>query len=362
MAEAVVEERTRIPSRFYCHMCDREFTLNNSDYTCPICSTGFIEEVQAQSPAPQPATTNSVTFLGTANANGVLGQSGTVLTASDSGQRMNDLIRDEISSMLSRNFAPPTTSADGSSEPRTLANLLTLHNASGNSSGSSNGGGGSRNRRRQLNFDRIDTVLFEFLQSLSGDVVGPFGNSQMFFMGNPGDYAWGREGIDTIVTQLLNQMETSGPPPLAKDKIQEIPRVEVTDEEIKNQLQCSVCWEDFRLNETVRKLPCLHIYHENCIVPWLDLHGTCPICRKSLVFDGDDGNSADCPLHNSNSASTSGSQATSAVAALLNNPSTSTLVQPQQQQPPSHTPSSSSTSQSNNVFAFDDGNVDYDFD
>lgn len=26
----------------------------------------------------------------------------------------------------------------------------------------------------------------------------------------PGDYAWGREGLDTIVTQLLNQMDNAG--------------------------------------------------------------------------------------------------------------------------------------------------------
>lgn len=36
------------------------------------------------------------------------------------------------------------------------------------------------------------------------------GGSQMVFMGNPNDYAWGREGLDTIVTQLLNQMDNSG--------------------------------------------------------------------------------------------------------------------------------------------------------
>lgn len=26
-----------------------------------------------------------------------------------------------------------------------------------------------------------------------------------------------------------------------------------------------------------------HVYHETCIIPWLELHGTCPICRKSLA-------------------------------------------------------------------------------
>ena len=30
------------------------------------------------------------------------------------------------------------------------------------------------------------------------------------FQGNPGDYEWGREGLDAIVTQSLNQMNTYG--------------------------------------------------------------------------------------------------------------------------------------------------------
>ena len=36
-------------------------------------------------------------------------------------------------------------------------------------------------------------------------------------------------------------------------------------------LQCSVCMEDFSLGENVRKLPCEHHYHNNCIIPWLEL-------------------------------------------------------------------------------------------
>lgn len=26
-----------------------------------------------------------------------------------------------------------------------------------------------------------------------------------------------------------------------------------------------------------------HIFHENCIIPWLELHGTCPICRDTFT-------------------------------------------------------------------------------
>ncbi|XP_044428497.1 RING-H2 finger protein ATL46-like [Triticum aestivum] len=44
---------------------------------------------------------------------------------------------------------------------------------------------------------------------------------------------------------------------------------------------CSVCLGVFQLGETVRLLPaCMHLYHVECIDPWLDAHSTCPICRS----------------------------------------------------------------------------------
>lgn len=54
----------------------------------------------------------------------------------------------------------------------------------------------------------IDHLVHDFIINL-GVNLGGQGNVQLF-LGNPGDYAWGREGLDAIVTQLLNQMDTSG--------------------------------------------------------------------------------------------------------------------------------------------------------
>lgn len=110
----------------------------------------------------------------------------------------------------------------------------------------------NRNRIGVAHNVNLDSFLHDFVISVMG--AGP--GTPMFFMGNPGDYAWGHEGIDTIVTQLLNQMEGTGPPPLAREKIDEIPKGEICQEQVETKLQCSVCLEDFQLNETVRQLPC----------------------------------------------------------------------------------------------------------
>lgn len=53
-----------------------------------------------------------------------------------------------------------------------------------------------------------------------------------FFLGNPGDYVWGRDGLDTIVTELLNQLDGSGPPPLSRSQIDEIPTTSIIQSHI----------------------------------------------------------------------------------------------------------------------------------
>ncbi|XP_043768517.1 E3 ubiquitin-protein ligase RNF126 isoform X2 [Cervus elaphus] len=100
---------------------------------------------------------------------------------------------------------------------------------------------------------------------------------------NPMDYAWGANGLDAIITQLLNQFENTGPPPADKEKIQALPTVPVTEEHVGSGLECPVCKDDYGLGERVRQLPCNHLFHDGCIVPWLEQHDSCPVCRKSLT-------------------------------------------------------------------------------
>ncbi|CAK9149568.1 unnamed protein product [Ilex paraguariensis] len=53
----------------------------------------------------------------------------------------------------------------------------------------------------------------------------------------------------------------------------------VNDEDGK---RCSICLEDFEPRQMVMLTPCNHMFHEDCIVPWVKSHGQCPVCRFAM--------------------------------------------------------------------------------
>jgi len=59
------------------------------------------------------------------------------------------------------------------------------------------------------------------------------------------------------------------------------------DEE-NEMTSCCICLTAFKTTEEVRTLPCMHIFHTNCIDKWLLRNRTCPICK----FDITENNSA----------------------------------------------------------------------
>lgn len=42
---------------------------------------------------------------------------------------------------------------------------------------------------------------------------------------------------------------------------------------------CTICLSDFCSDTVCWKLYCNHIYHEECILPWISINRTCPVCR-----------------------------------------------------------------------------------
>mmetsp|Transcript_44851 Transcript_44851/g.72033 ORF Transcript_44851/g.72033 Transcript_44851/m.72033 type:complete len:425 (+) Transcript_44851:165-1439(+) len=43
---------------------------------------------------------------------------------------------------------------------------------------------------------------------------------------------------------------------------------------------CVICLEDFKNGENIKVLPCKHGFHTQCIMPWFERSGDCPICKK----------------------------------------------------------------------------------
>ncbi|KAJ0174965.1 hypothetical protein K1T71_009106 [Dendrolimus kikuchii] len=133
---------------------------------------------------------------------------------------------------------------------------------------------------------RRETLMEQLVWMIGGARPGTgavTAGAPFVLVGAPGDYVFGGEGLDAVVTQLLGQLENSGPPPLPRDQIASIPSVPVTEEQAAANTSCSICWENFLLGENVSRLECEHVFHSVCISPWLQLHATCPICRRSLL-------------------------------------------------------------------------------
>lgn len=69
-----------------------------------------------------------------------------------------------------------------------------------------------------------------------------------------------------------------GAAPAPAASIEAVPTVEVSDP----GAVCAICKDDLPLAAAARRLPCRHLYHSSCIVPWLEMHNSCPICRCRL--------------------------------------------------------------------------------
>ncbi|KAG0320451.1 hypothetical protein BGZ97_000163 [Linnemannia gamsii] len=181
-------------------------------------------------------------------------------------------------------------------------------------------GGGERIHEGPVNLED----LFQLFQvhyttdpaALSGGFGAPmgFGGGFLPMVGNPGDYAWGQRGLDDIITQMMElQNRQHGPVGATDEIINAIPHHNLTDEELEAKTECSVCKDEFAKEDNLLQLPCKHIFHEDCIKPWLKVSGTCPTCRFSLVGGQDGQRAGDHPSspHDDQHNNSSGNNATS---------------------------------------------------
>ena len=47
--------------------------------------------------------------------------------------------------------------------------------------------------------------------------------------------------------------------------------------------ECVICMVDLEVGDTVRYLPCAHMFHKTCVDNWLMRNLTCPTCMEELT-------------------------------------------------------------------------------
>ncbi|WVF72832.1 hypothetical protein IAT40_007650 [Kwoniella sp. CBS 6097] len=137
----------------------------------------------------------------------------------------------------------------------------------------------------------------ELLRALM-TIIGEEGGmpSNMFFggpggNGNFGDYATSEQGFNDILERLMQAAGPQGPLPASDIVIEGLPRFKFDDEKKLAESvykDCPVCKDDFAVGDEVVRIPCAHIFHPDCLVPWLKTNGSCPVCRFSLVPEEED--------------------------------------------------------------------------
>ncbi|XP_024177936.1 RING finger protein 150 [Rosa chinensis] len=98
-----------------------------------------------------------------------------------------------------------------------------------------------------------------------------------------------RDRSDQMIPRVTNEsMDTYEvrPIPAAKSFIKDLERVGLDDsEDVKES--CVICMECFEGGVQAIRLPCSHIFHENCSVQWLMTSHLCPLCRYPMPCEED---------------------------------------------------------------------------
>lgn len=143
----------------------------------------------------------------------------------------------------------------------------------------------SQHRRRTSGEHDLHHYLQQIFENLAGD------NLELRFelpeapvyVGNPGDYLDAR-GFEQLLQHLAeNDNSRRGAPPAAKYAVENLPSIIVAPKH--GSSLCAICKDAVIVGTAAKQLPCLHLYHPHCILPWLSTRNSCPICRFELPTD-----------------------------------------------------------------------------
>ncbi|CAL4939177.1 unnamed protein product [Urochloa decumbens] len=273
-----MDEDSAAASRYYCHMCSLIIRpeLGIEEVKCPHCHTGFVEEMAADHPRGGGGG-------GDAAARGrAAGEAGANANAPDAAA-----LEREVSL-----WAPVLMDFLAASYGRGHGHGLDASAAAGGAGG----GDLAAFARRQYR----NIALLQLLNALQdGDAAAAAGRERVVLV-SPADaraMLTGQErgvggaaagltlgdlflgpGLDLLLEYLAEtDPSRQGTPPARKEAVAALPTVRASE-----AFTCPVCLDEVAAGGEAREMPCKHRFHGPCIVPWLEMHSSCPVCRHQL--------------------------------------------------------------------------------
>ncbi|EKX42502.1 hypothetical protein GUITHDRAFT_111475 [Guillardia theta CCMP2712] len=95
-----------------------------------------------------------------------------------------------------------------------------------------------------------------------------------------------REAIERSIAETEGNLRL--PPPASQKAMATLKTKKYAGETFHRQeATCAVCrWtEDYKYGEELLFMPCEHVFHKACLLPWLKSTNSCPVCRMTLETD-----------------------------------------------------------------------------
>ncbi|KAK7331487.1 hypothetical protein VNO77_25712 [Canavalia gladiata] len=292
-------EETRT-ARYWCHMCSQMVNpIMDVEIKCPFCQSGFVEEMSNATSSGNAHNTPEADFESDRAlslwAPILLGMMGNPRHR----RRLRQIENDDDYVNGNRDDIDGVAPHGGETEydrelesilrrrrrsSATILQLLQGIRAGLASESYENTDSDDHDRERERERERERVILINpFNQTII--VQGSYDSNRdqsdnHGAIGSLGDYFIG-PGLDLLLQHLAeNDPNRYGTPPAQKEAIEELPTVTINE-----NLQCSVCLDDFEVGSEAKEMPCKHRFHSGCILPWLDLHSSCPVCRFQLPGD-----------------------------------------------------------------------------